>query len=306
ELIEIADPLIISTASSNPSTWFENPKNSLQLSDKNSVSIELELRTRISDGLLQLCIDSSSCFAFPPIRVDDGEWHSVFAATRQAVLKLRVDGVDRLHDLGRTVADLSNLDLTAQIANSWLRNIRVSGTYMSTTTDAADRSINEATGGFITPVLASDARVGSDGVDLTPPCDCPSTEVCRRLWGKMTCECPAGQERDAGKSCVAVNPCSKFNISCPSGGSCRATGVNLGFECICPPGVTMCRSSSEARTVFTSAGVNWWVWLIVSIGVMVLILIVVALVFLLRRRTQSRRSSGAQRSTPRRYAAKRI
>ncbi|PAA54150.1 hypothetical protein BOX15_Mlig019320g1 [Macrostomum lignano] len=326
------DPLIISTASSNPSTWFENPKNPLQLSDKNSVSIELELRTRvsastgvlhatiknsarstvlsqsldISDGLLQLCIDSSSCFAFPPIRVDDGEWHSVFAATRQAVLKLRVDGVDRLHDLGRTVADLSNLDLTAQIANSWLRNIRVSGTYMSTTTDAADRSINEATGGFITPVLASDARVGSDGVDLTPPCDCPSTEVCRRLWGKMTCECPAGQERDAGKSCVAVNPCSKFNISCPSGGSCRATGVNLGFECICPPGVTMCRSSSEARTVFTSAGVNWWVWLIVSIGVMVLILIVVALVFLLRRRTQSRRSSGAQRSTPRRYAAKRI
>uniref|UniRef100_A0A1I8J9B3 EGF-like domain-containing protein n=1 Tax=Macrostomum lignano TaxID=282301 RepID=A0A1I8J9B3_9PLAT len=302
------DPLIISTASSNPSTWFENPKNPLQLSDKNSVSIELELRTRvsastgvlhatiknsarstvlsqsldISDGLLQLCIDSSSCFAFPPIRVDDGEWHSVFAATRQAVLKLRVDGVDRLHDLGRTVADLSNLDLTAQIANSWLRNIRVSGTYMSTTTDAADRSINEATGGFITPVLASDARVGSDGVDLTPPCDCPSTEVCRRLWGKMTCECPAGQERDAGKSCVAVNPCSKFNISCPSGGSCRATGVNLGFECICPPGVTMCRSSSEARTVFTSAGVNWWVWLIVSIGVMVLILIVVALVFLLR------------------------
>ncbi|PAA63156.1 hypothetical protein BOX15_Mlig000582g1, partial [Macrostomum lignano] len=316
------DPLIISTASNNTSIWFENPNNSLPLSDKNSVSIELELRTRvsastgvlhaviknsarstvlsqsldISDGLLQLCIDSSSCFAFPPIRVDDGEWHSVFAATRQAVLKLRVDGVDRLHDLGRTVADLSNLDLTAQIASSWLRNIRVSGTYMSTTTDAADRSINEATSGFITPVLASDARVGPDGVDLTPPCDCPSMEVCRRLWGKMTCECPAGQERDAGKSCVAVNPCSKFNISCPSGGSCRATGVNLGFECICPPGVTsrMCRVGGENTPAPSTAAVQWWVWLIIAIVVFFIIVLLILLAFVKRSRKQ--RGSEAPKS----------
>uniref|UniRef100_A0A1I8HRW4 EGF-like domain-containing protein n=1 Tax=Macrostomum lignano TaxID=282301 RepID=A0A1I8HRW4_9PLAT len=316
------DPLIISTASSNASSWFQNLSNPLPLSDKNSASIELELRTRvsastgvlhaviknsarstvlsqsldISDGLLQLCINSSSCLAFPPIRVDDGEWHSVFAATRQAVLKLRVDGVDRLHDLGRTVADLSNLDLTAQIANSWLRNIRVSGTYMSTTTDAADRSIDVATGGFITPVLASDARVGPDGVDLTPPCDCPSTEVCRRLWGKTTCECPAGQERDAGKSCVAVNPCSKFNISCPSGGSCRATGVNLGFECICPPGVTsrMCRVGGENTPAPSTAAVQWWVWLIIAIVVFFIIVLLILLAFVKRSRKQ--RGSEAPKS----------